>query len=77
MENSREMLFQWTGKNFIQMSKKMQPNEMINNLEKLGWIKTVEPGGKKSGLATILTDPSMGTKVRIHAEPGEGTPYTE
>lgn len=26
-------------------------------------------------VATILTDPSTGTKVRIHAEPGGGTPY--
>lgn len=66
--------FQWTGKNFSQMGKNMSPNEMISNLEKSGWTKTVEAGGKKSGPATILTDPSTGTKVRIHAEPGEGTP---
>lgn len=57
------------------MGKNMSPNEMIKNLEKSGWTKTVEPGGKKSGPATILTDPSTGTKVRIHAEPGGGTPY--
>ncbi|CAM3843290.1 hypothetical protein MALU111345_21910 [Marinicrinis lubricantis] len=67
--------FQWTGKNFSQMGKNMSPNEMISNLEKSGWTKTIEPGGKKSGPATIFTDPSTGTKVRIHAEPGEGTPY--
>ncbi|MEL4028670.1 pre-toxin TG domain-containing protein [Caldifermentibacillus hisashii] len=67
--------FQWTGKNFSQMGKNMSPNEMISNLEKSGWNKIVEPGGKKSGPATIFTDPSTGTKVRIHAEPGEGTPY--
>ncbi len=67
--------FQWTGKNFSQMGKSASPNEMISNLEKSGWTKTIEPGGKKSGPATILTDPSTGTKVRVHAEPGEGTPY--
>jgi len=67
--------FQWTGKNFSQLGKNMSPNEMITKLEKSGWKKTVEPGGKKSGPATILTDPSTGTKVRIHAEPGGGTPY--
>lgn len=33
--------FQWTGKNFSQMGKNISPNEMISNLEKLGWTKTV------------------------------------
>lgn len=63
---------QWTGKDFKQI---MSPDDLIKNLENSGWTKTVEQGGKKSGPATILTDPSTGTKVRIHAEPGEGTPY--
>jgi len=67
--------FKWTGKNSSQMGKNMSPNEMISNLERSGWTKSVEAGGKKSGPATILTDPSTGTKVRIHAEPEEGTPY--
>ncbi|WP_436666604.1 YxiF family protein [Priestia koreensis] len=35
----------------------------------------IQPGGKKSGPATILTDPNTGTKFRIHATPGEGTLY--
>ncbi|WP_287022154.1 hypothetical protein [Cohnella sp.] len=67
--------FQWTGKNFSQIGKSMSPEELISNLEKSGWTKTIEPGGKKSGPATILTDPNTGTKVRIHATPGEGNPY--
>lgn len=34
-----------------------------------------EAGCKKSGDATIFVDPKTGTKVRIQANPGEGTPY--
>ncbi|MBD7970094.1 hypothetical protein H9647_18695 [Paenibacillus sp. Sa2BVA9] len=69
------IIFNGREKNFSKMSEGVSSTEMINNLEKSGWTKTIEPGGKKSGPATILIDPSTGTKVRIHAEPGEGTPY--
>ncbi len=65
----------WTGKDFNSIAKNANPNELINSLENSGWTKTVEAGGGKSGPATILTDPVTGTKVRIHATPGEGTPY--
>jgi len=37
--------------------------------------KTFEVGRGRSGPATILTDPNSGTKVRIHANPVQGSPY--
>lgn len=49
-------------------------SKIQRNIEDAGWTKTIEAGGKKSGDATIFVD-STGTKVRIHANPGEGTPY--
>lgn len=57
------------------MAKNNSANDLIKNLEDVGWTKTIEAGGKKSGDATIFVDPATGTKVRIHANPGEGTPY--
>ena len=57
------------------MGKNISPNELISNLENSGWKKILESGEKKSGPATILIEPTTGTKVRIHAEPGDGTPY--
>ncbi|KEQ21981.1 hypothetical protein ET33_28685 [Paenibacillus tyrfis] len=73
--NAASNSVQWTGKGFKDIGKNSSPNDLANSLENSGWTKTIEQGGKKSGPATILTDPSSGTKVRIHAEPGEGTPY--
>ncbi|MCL6458434.1 MAG: hypothetical protein K6T85_10565 [Gorillibacterium sp.] len=66
---------QWTGKGFTDIAKSSSPQGLIKSLENSGWRKTVEPGGRKSGPAIILTDPNTGTKVRIQAEPGEGNPY--
>lgn len=61
---------------FNKLAKSSSANELINKLEKLGWEKEIEPGGKFSGPATIFVDQETGTKVRIHATPGEGrTPY--
>ncbi|RRJ67000.1 RHS repeat protein [Paenibacillus oralis] len=61
--------------NFNDLAKNTNPKDLIRNLENQGWNKVVEPGGRKSGPATIFTDPSTGNKIRIHANPGEGTPY--
>ncbi|TCJ93393.1 UNVERIFIED_ORG: peptidoglycan hydrolase-like protein with peptidoglycan-binding domain [Anoxybacillus amylolyticus] len=58
-----------------QLAKNTSPSELIKYLEKQGWKKEVQPGGRKSGPATIFTDPNTGMVVRIHASPGEGTPY--
>ncbi|WP_374018150.1 polymorphic toxin-type HINT domain-containing protein [Paenibacillus thiaminolyticus] len=65
----------WTGKGFNNIGKNNSANDLIKNLEDARWTKTIESGGKKSGDATIFVDPTTGTKVRIHATPGEGTPY--
>ncbi|MBH5318332.1 hypothetical protein I6N90_10985 [Paenibacillus sp. GSMTC-2017] len=70
-DNSLQLI----GKNVIQTGRSTTANEFVKNLENSGWTKTVEQGGKISGPATIMTDPKTGTKVRIHAEPGAGTPY--
>ncbi len=35
----------------------------------------IESGGNKSGPATIFTDPTSGTRIRIHASPSNGNPY--
>lgn len=75
LSNGANNTLEWSGKNFSQIGKNMSPDELISNLENSGWTKTIEPGGKKSGPATILTDPATGTKVRIHSGPGEGIPY--
>jgi hypothetical protein len=65
----------WTGKNFNDIGKSTNPEDLINNLESSGWSKVIEAGGGGSGPATILTDPVTGTKVRIMANPAEGSPY--
>ncbi|MFB9753304.1 polymorphic toxin-type HINT domain-containing protein [Paenibacillus hodogayensis] len=67
--------FTWTGKGFDNLAKGLTPDDFIKGLEDSGWTKTIESGGRKSGDATIFLDPSSGTKVRIHASPGEGSPY--
>jgi hypothetical protein len=67
--------FKWTGKDFNTVAKNTTPNELIRNLEQLGWTKTVEPGGGRYGPATTLTDPVTGTKVRIMTSPLDGNPY--
>ena len=58
-----------------QLAKNTSPSEFIKYLEKQGWKKEVQPGGGKSGPATIFTDPDTGMVVRIHASPREGTSY--
>lgn len=58
-----------------QLAKNTDPSEFIKYLEKQGWKKEVQPGGRKSGPATIFTDPDTGMAVRIHASPREGTSY--
>lgn len=65
----------WTGDAFDDIARNASPDDLISSLENTGWEKLIETGGSKSGPATILTDPTTGTKVRIHATPGEGTPY--
>lgn len=59
-DKSAGNFFEWTGKDFKQMAKKFSPDIMISNLENSGWSKTIEQGGKKNGLATILVDPKTG-----------------
>jgi len=58
-----------------QLAKNTSPSELMKYLEKQGWEKEVQPGGSKSGPATIFTDYNTGIVVRIHANPGEGKPY--
>lgn len=60
---------------FNKLAKSSSANDLIKKLEKFGWDKEIQPGGKKSGPATVFVDNETGMKVRIHATPGEGTPY--
>lgn len=54
-----------------QLAKNTSPSELIKYLEKQGWKKEVQPGGRKSGPATIFIDPNTGMVARIHASPGK------
>ncbi|MBL0386934.1 DNRLRE domain-containing protein [Tumebacillus sp. ITR2] len=60
-----------------QLAQRATPETMIKSLEKnSGWEKSIEPGGKVSGPATIFTNTNTGYKFRIHANPMEGkNPY--
>lgn len=57
------------------MGENYTADELIEKLQNEGWGKEIQEGGKKSGPATIMTDPATGTKIRIHSNPGSGTPY--
>lgn len=67
--------FKWEGKSIKAIANNLTPNELIQQLEKKGWQKSIEQGGSKSGVATIFINPSTGEKIRIHANPGYGIPY--
>jgi hypothetical protein len=61
--------------NFKDIANTKSPSEFIKELEDSGWKKTIEPGGGKSGPATILTDTNTGIKVRVQESPTNGNPY--
>ena len=61
--------------NFKDIANTKSPSQFIKELENAGWKKTVEPGGGKSGPATILTDTKTGIKVRVQESPINGNPY--
>ncbi|MGG3919902.1 pre-toxin TG domain-containing protein [Parageobacillus thermoglucosidasius] len=52
-------------KSFEDLAKNLTPQDLINILERQGWKKEIQPGGKKSGPATIFTDSTTGIKIRI------------
>ena len=61
--------------NFNDIANTKSPSEFIKELENAGWKRTIEPGGGKSGPATILIDSKTGIKVRVQETPVDGNPY--